>query len=46
MKKRITRKLMATVAVALFFVSGAMAQTHPGTDLAGDGASFGTNWAD
>jgi hypothetical protein len=46
MKKRITRKLMATVTVALLFAGGAIAQTHDGTDLEGDGGTFGVNWAD
>ncbi|MFO7369447.1 MAG: hypothetical protein R6X09_04170 [Bacteroidales bacterium] len=43
MKKRITQKVLATVAVACLFVAGAWAQ---GTNLPGDGANFATNWAD
>jgi hypothetical protein len=40
MKKRITRKLMATVAVAMLFVCGTMAQTHNGTELPGVFANY------
>jgi hypothetical protein len=40
MKKRITRKLMATVAVAMLFVGGAMAQTHNGTAVPGAAADY------
>jgi len=42
MKKRITRKLVATVAVAMLLITGAWAQL--GSNLPGDGASFLTNW--
>jgi hypothetical protein len=40
MKKRITRKLMAALAVAMLFVGGAMAQTHPGTTIPGAAADY------
>lgn len=42
MKKRITSKLMATVAVAMLFVGGAMAQVHDGTTVPGAAANYAT----
>jgi len=42
MKKRITRKLMATVAVAMFIAVGAMAQVHDGTTIPGAAANYAT----
>jgi hypothetical protein len=41
MKKRITRKLIATVAVAMLAVTGAFSQ-YTGTDFPGDSANYGT----
>ena len=35
MKKRITQKVLATVAVACLFVGGIMAQEHDGTAIPG-----------
>ena len=40
MKKKITQKLMATIAVAGLFVGGVLAQTHNGTALPGANTDY------